>query len=622
MPLPPFTAPSTKPGLGAVLQDAGCSYRVWAPNATGVTLGGDFFHAGNLESIAWQELPMARDADSGESAAFWSIFVPGALADSLYKFKLQNPAPAPNLGPSWPYRHDPYARDATSFAGNSVVVDRSFDWSQDSFGMPSWNQLVIYELHVGTFNRNSPTQIGTFDEATAKLDYIRGLGFNAVQVMPAFDFDTTTSMGYNPALPFAIDNAYGRLNAMKSFILAAHQARLAVILDVVYNHFGPQGLDVCLNTFDGTSNPGYAGIYFYQDGRIHTPYGDSRPDFGRGEIRQYLCDNAMTWLGELHCDGLRFDSTVGIRRVIGGYGTDDGPNEDGRTLLRYLGEQKRAAFPWKILIAEDLQNDATVTQDALFGGVGLDSQWDNWFLGRLQNMMFATDDASRAPQEVAAAITKNYNDAGAFQRVIYLESHDQAYQQRRLPDRIDLGNAGGYFARKRSTLGAAILMSSPGIPMIFMGQEFLEYAPWNDGLGYSLDWSRAGTFSGIVDLYRRLVQLRRNFDNNTRGLSGNNTDLYWIDPAGVIAYRRFESGGPGDDVIVVANLSNRSYPSYNVGFPRGGMWYLRFNSDWSAYSADFGNVGYDTTADGGSNMGQPCSGNVGLGAYSTVMYSQ
>jgi 1,4-alpha-glucan branching enzyme len=622
MNMPAPVSPSPYAGMGAVLQAGGCSYRVWAPNAVGVLLGGDFFNSGNLAAIDWTEYPMARDAQQGEGAAYWSVFVPGALADSLYKFHIQNAAPAPETGNSWPYRHDPYARDATSFDGNSVVVDRNFDWSGDGFQMPPWNQLVIYELHIGTFNRKQANQVGTFDDATGRLAYIRDLGCNAIQIMPAFDFDTTTSMGYNPGLPFAIDNAYGRLGAMKAFVLAAHRLGLAVILDVVYNHFGPQGLDDCLSVFDGATARGFRGIYFYQDDRIWTPYGDGRPNFNAGEVRQFISDNAMTVLGEIRCDGLRFDSTIGIRHVVGGFG-DNGPNEDGRTLLRWIGEQKRSQFPQKILIAEDLQNDTSVTQDALFGGIGLDTQWDNWFLGRLQNMMFATDDASRGIDDVADAVNKSYNSAGAFQRVIYIESHDQAYQQPRLPDRIQLGQADGYYARKRLLLGAALLVASPGIPMIFMGQEFLEYRPWSDADGSSLDWSRAQAFSGIVSAHRRLFQLRRNFDNNTRGLSGANTRIVWIDhTAGVLALLRSDQGGPGDDVMVIANLTANAYPSYNVGFPRGGAWYLRFNSDWTGYSADFGNGGYDTTADGVPNMQLPCSGNVGLGPYAVVFYSQ
>src|SRR5690349_401968 len=162
--LPAFTAPSSKPGIGAVLMDGGCLYRVWAPNATAVTLGGDFFHSGNPSTIDWQEIPSQRDAATGEGASYWSAFVPGALHDSHYKFHVRNDsAPAdwrdPLDGPvSSHWKHDPYARDAVSFGGNSIVVDRNFDWSGDNFQMPPWNELVIYELHIGTFGRNKPKQ--------------------------------------------------------------------------------------------------------------------------------------------------------------------------------------------------------------------------------------------------------------------------------------------------------------------------------------------------------------------------------------------------------------------------------------------------------------------------------
>ena len=258
--------------------------------------------------------------------------------------------------------------------------------------MPNWNELLIYELHIGTFNRDSPGVQGTFDDAKGRLNYIAGLGFNAIEIMPAFDFDSTTSMGYNPALPFAMANAYGTLGAMKSLIKAAHIAGLAVILDVVYNHLGPD-LESCLQTFDGTTDPGWQGIYFYQDNRMFTPFG-SRPDFGRGEVRQYLRDNAIALcLQELHADGLRLDSTIGIRHNVEGYG-DMGPNEDGRTLLRWFGEKKRASQPWKIMIAEDLQNDTSVTRDALFGGIGLDCSGTTGS-SHFRQMMFATDDSDR-----------------------------------------------------------------------------------------------------------------------------------------------------------------------------------------------------------------------------------
>lgn len=197
--LPAFTSPSNKAGMGAILMDGGCLYRVWAPNATAVTLGGDFFNSGNPSPINWQEIPMQRDAATGEGASYWSAFVPNAVHDSQYKFHIRNDA-AP---PEWPdtsdgslssrWKHDPYARDAISFSGNSIVVDRNFDWSGDNFQMPPWNELVIYELHIGTFGRNQPNQESDFTSAIGRLDYLKGLGINAIEVLPAFDFDTDTS---------------------------------------------------------------------------------------------------------------------------------------------------------------------------------------------------------------------------------------------------------------------------------------------------------------------------------------------------------------------------------------------------------------------------------------------
>lgn len=624
-----YFAPTTLGGMGAIVQGGGVSFRVWAPNARGVTLGGDFLTAGATSPTNWEEIPMARDSDTGEGGAYWSIFVKDAVADTLYKFKIDNPNVDHGTASNgfWPYRHDPYAKDATAVGfsnsgpGNSVVVDDGFDWSGDNFQMPGWNELLIYELHIGTFNRDSSGNQGTFDDATAKLQYIADLGFNAIQIMPSFDFDSETSMGYNPALPFAMANAYGTLAAMKSFIKAAHMVGIAVILDVVYNHFGP-GLDSCLNNFDGTTDPGWQGIYFYQDDRVDTPFG-SRPDFGRGEVRQYIFDNAIGFcLNELHADGLRFDSTIGIRHSVGP-SYDMGPNEDGRTLLRWLGEAKRGSQPWKILIAEDLQNDTELTQDALFGGIGLDSQWDPWFLSRMRQMMFAGDDSQRRIGDVADGIRNAYNGAGPYQRVIYLESHDECYQKPRIPDLIAMGDADGYFARKRATLGAALLMTAPGIPMIFMGTEFMEYKPWSDSDAYSLDWSRVQSFGGIVAMFTRLAHLRRNWDNNTRGLRGGGTQVLWADePTGILVFHRWDSGGPGDDVIVVANLSNNIYGSYNIGFPAWGSWFLRFNSGSTEFWSDFHNIAYDTFADSVPNMEQGYSGNIGIDAYAVLIYSQ
>lgn len=225
---------------------------------------------------------------------------------------------------------------------------------------------------------------------------------------------------------------------------------------------------------------------------------------------------------------------------------------------------------------------------------------------------------------LAGVIGQRYN-ANALQRVIYSESHDEDYYANgnaRLPEQIWPGNADSFYAQKRSTLVATLVFTAPGIPMIFMGQEFLTCGAWSDG--EQLDWSNADRFLGIINLYRDLIRLRRNWYNNTRGLRGQNINVYHVnDTDKVITFHRWDNGGAGDDVVVIANFANRSYYSYSVGLPRAGLWRVRFNGDWRGYSSAFTNfASYDLqTTDPGADM-MPCAGSVGLGPYTALILSQ
>ncbi len=609
-------APSAHPGMGAVLHDGGCTFRCWAPNAGTVWVAGDFTNP------PWNDgrVALARDSNDpgNEGFRYWSAFVPGIGVGAQYRFVIQNNGLGdgnPGGPPIW--RMDPYGRDATACTGNSLTCDQAFDWGPGAFAMPNWNEMVIYELHVGTFNA-TPGSVGTFEEAIDRLDYLRDLGVNAIQVMPAEDFDTETSMGYNPCLPFAIEDAYGQPKAVQAFVRAAHERGMAVIFDVVYNHFGPE-MGECLWRFDQWSQRDYGGIYLYNDDRASCPWGDkNRPDFGRSGVRQFLRDNATMWLHEYRADGLRFDSVVSIRRIIDHGGNDRGDNPSGCALLQWINDEKNRELPWNITIAEDLQSDDWITKPTRVGGAGFDTQWDPIFRDAIRSAIAAPGDDQRDMGALAAAIGKGYNQSGMFQRVIYAESHDEA-KSMRLPDLVSEGNATGWYARKRATLAAAIVFSSPGIPMIFQGQEFLDWDRWKTDQG--LDWSKAA--NTLLNLYRDLAKLRRNWYDNTRGLHGDKINVFHVNhEAKVIAYHRWADGGPGDDVVVVANFSTIPYPSYNIGFPRGGTWYLRFNSDWRGYCGDYTDVGYDTTAGSGPNQGMPFSGNVGVGAYSAIVLSQ
>ena len=220
------------------------------------------------------------------------------------------------------------------------------------------------------------------------------------------------------------------------------------------------------------------------------------------------------------------------------------------------------------------------------------------------------------------ALSHRYN-GDAVKRVIYTESHDEvANGKSRVPEEIWPGNANSWYSQKRSTLGAAVLFTAPGIPMIFQGQEFLEDGYFQDKV--PLDWTRLQAFSGINLLYRDLIRLRRNWHNQTRGLRGQHINVHHVNNTDkVIAFHRWENGGLGDDVVVVANFADRSYGSYTLGMPRAGQWRVRFNSDWDGYSDDFGNhLSYDTTTSDGPMDNMPFQSNVGIGPYSLLILSQ
>jgi 1,4-alpha-glucan branching enzyme len=596
--------PSPHEGMGAVLREDGVTFRVWAPHAAGVSVIGSF----NGESA--DANPLARDGDSG----YWSADVPGAKAGDTYKFVIRTP------GGRVLERRDPYARDMQSSVGFCVVTDPAFDWGDGGgYHSPDWDDLVIYEVHVGTFNDEEGGVPGDLDDVIRRLDYVKDLGFNCIELMPTSEFAMDYSLGYNPADIFAVESAYGGPDGLKTLVREAHARGIAVILDVVYNHFGPSDLD--LWQFDGWTENGKGGIYFYEDWRSSTPWGDTRPDYRRGEVRQFIRDNALYWLQEFRFDGLRWDATGQIRNAHGGGNPDDDLPE-GWELIRWVNREVNDRQPWKLLIAEDLQTNAAVTRHPDHGGGGFDSQWDAQFVHPVREALITPDDGARNMEAVAGAVRFAY-DGDFIKRVIYTESHDEVMNGRaRVPYDIDHDHPASWQSQKRSTLGGALVFTSPGIPMIFQGQEFLEDGWFVDT--DPLDWTKLERFAGIHLLYRDLVHLRRNAHGTTRGLRGPHVDVHHVNDAGkVVAFHRWLDGGPRDDVVVVASFGNRAYDEYRVGVPRAGEWKVRFNSDWSGYSPDFGgHPSWHAEAEEIPWDGMPLSIAVGLGPYTAIILSQ
>ncbi|MCY2993875.1 MAG: alpha-amylase family glycosyl hydrolase [Planctomycetota bacterium] len=589
--------------MGTMLFPGGVAFRVWAPFASGV------FAAGTFNQWSTTAHPLAREGNG-----YWSVDVPGAKIGDEYQFVIRNGA-APLI-----WHKNPYASELVNSSGNAIIHDPNFDWTGDHFTMPPWNELVIYEMHVGTFNDAPGHGPGTFDRIVPKLPYLQNLGINAIQIMPVAEFPLDFSWGYNPSQPFAVETALGGPQALVRFVQAAHAHGIAVMLDVVYNHFGPGDLD--LWRFDGWCSADHdGGIYFYDHDRAQTAWGATRPDYGRGEVRQFLRDNALFWLNKYRLDGLRFDSVVNIRNRNGN-SDSAGDLPDGWGLLQWINNEIRATQPWKITVAEDLQNNEWITKDTGAGGAGFGSQWDAGFVHPIRSAIIAANDSDRDLWAVRDALAHSYN-GDAMQRVIYTESHDEvANGKQRVPEEIWPGQAGSWYSRKRSTLGAAMVFTAPGIPMIFQGQEFLEDGYFQDTV--PLDWTRLTKFAGIHLLYRDLIRLSRNWFDQTRGLRGQRIHIQHVNNTDkLLAFHRWENGGPRDDVVVVANFANRSYDRYTLGFPRAGRWRVRFNSDWQGYSEDFGNhLGYDTVAENGPQDQMPYRANVGLGPYSVLILSQ
>lgn len=552
-------------GMGAVVSQDATTFRVWAPNADTVFVTGTF----NKWNKTTHELEK-------EENGYWSIAIAEAKAGDEYKYIIHN-------GELILDRNDPYAREMTNSNGNSVVTNLDFEWEDQDFKMKSWNALVIYELHVGTFNRKKDDEVGTFQSIIDKIPYLQSIGVNCVELLPIAEFAGGISWGYNPSYPFAIERDYGGAAEFAKMVNEFHKADIAVILDVVYNHFGPSDMD--LWQFDGWSDNDKGGIYFYNDHRSSTPWGDTRPDYGREEVHQYIRDNALMWIEDYHCDGLRMDATSYIRYEGGGLG-DDTEIPEGNILMRDINAEIQSKYPGKLTIAEDLKGHTLVTESVENGGIGYGSQWDMNFVHPVRKALIEQGDEYRDLQALIDAILFQYNN-DVFQRVIYTESHDEvANGKARVPEEIEPGRADSFFGKKRALLGIAITLTSPGIPMLFQGQEFIEDEYFKDD--EALDWNQLKKHTGITRMVSDLIKLRTADSQQSDGLRGQYTKIVHCNDADkVLAYARSTCEDFSNSTIVLLNLSNNSFTDYTFGLPFANQYRLAFNSDWSGYDQDF-----------------------------------
>jgi maltooligosyltrehalose trehalohydrolase len=436
---------------GAVpLADGSTRFSVWAPAASLVEVA--------LTRDGKSELhPLVRGSDGVHGATVRRV-----PAGSDYSYRLDG-------GPDRP---DPVSRwRPQGVHGPTRVVDpAAFQWTDAGWRGFETADLAIYELHVGTC-----TPSGTFDGVIERLPVLRELGITAIEIMPVAEFPGGRNWGYDGVSPYAVQSTYGGPNGLKRLVDAAHRAGLAVLLDVVYNHLGPEG-----------NYLGEFGPYFSDRHRTAWGQGFNLDGPDSDEVRSFFVDNATRWLRDFHVDGLRLDA---VHAAI-----DTSPVHLLETLRWAADEVGRQAGRPKVLIAEFEGNDPRVVRPIAAGGYGLDAHWN--------------DDVHHALHTaLTGERTSYYEDYDGFGDLVACLQGGYAYAGRysvhrrrtvgRTPEGIDgsalvaclqnhdqIGNRarGDRFAAAaspaRQKIGAALLLTSPFVPLLFMGEEWAASSPF------------------------------------------------------------------------------------------------------------------------------------------------
>jgi maltooligosyltrehalose trehalohydrolase len=437
------------PPLGATdLGDGRCQFVVWAPRVQHLV----------VHLVAPQERDIALSPTvRGYHHAIVEGIEPGALYTYRLKAHTERPDPASRCQPQGVH-------------GPSQIVPQAFPWTDHDWHGLALQDYILYELHVGTF-----TPDGTFDAILPYLDELHELGVTAIELMPVAQFPGERNWGYDGVFPYAVQYSYGGSAGLKRLVDACHQRRLAVVLDVVYNHLGPEGNYL-------------ANFAPYFTDHYKTPWGQALNFDGAhsDEVRRYFIENALYWITDCHIDALRLDA---VHAIV---------DQSAYPFLAELADQvhhRAARLNRKVhLIAESNLNDSRLIRSSELGGCGLDAQWNDDFHHALHTLLTGEregyyDDFGRLSQ-LARAFREGYVYAGqysayrqrrhgnssrqvaAHQLVVCAQNHDQI-GNRLLGDRLaQLTSFAGL------KLAAGVVLLSPFIPLLFMGEAYGETAPF------------------------------------------------------------------------------------------------------------------------------------------------
>ncbi|MFM1891192.1 MAG: hypothetical protein RLZ44_269 [Pseudomonadota bacterium] len=635
-------------GANLLADGAGATFKVWAPAAREVRLRWDYSRAPGGNWHHQREARLQR-LEGGT----WGGFVAGLQPGARYMFYVIGPA-----GGGEGIKRDPYARDLSDEPAwpdcHCLLLDPTqFNWHDAGYRPPLFHELIIYQLHVGTWYIPAGRGHGTFLDVAAQLPYLKALGINAIQPLPVVEFPTMFSLGYNgvdyfspetdygvgrddpaldgylqaanrllhdidpKALPYTRCDIEGTANQLRLLVDLCHLHGIAVILDVVYNHAGGDFTDRGLYFFDeqprGNQND---SLYFTDRGWA----GGLVFAYWKNEVKQLLIDNARLYLDEYHADGFRYDEVSVIRNEGG---------EHGWLFCRYVTDTCRYVKPEAIHIAEHWPVDAAIVRPTAHGGAGFDATQNDGLREALRSAVAqaagggaAYVDLQRIAQELQVPQL-----ADAWRAVQCSENHDLVYSGRgqRIARLADGTDSRSWYARSRARVALALTVTAPGIPHLFMGQEFLEDKQWHDEPGGPLQiwWQGLSDDRAMRDFLRfsqELIGLRRRYP----GLSGSGLNVFHAhNDNRVLAFHRWVPGA-GHDVVVVASLNEGSFHGYQLGFPGAGHWREVFNSDvydhwvnpWVA-----GNAG-GVEAGGTGLHGLPASADITVPANGVVVFAR
>jgi len=627
-------------GANIVPDRSGATFRCWAPRARSVAVHGDFNNWGaSDDGLLYQD------------GAYWSGFVPGARDRQQYKFYVVGEG-------SQGYKRDPHARELTRNPAypfcNCILQDpRSWTWHDGGYHPPGFNDLIIYQLHVGVYNGpDRTTRVAKFLDVLGKLDYLVALGINAVLLLPIVEVANGRSLGYEGfdiyspemdygASPGAELQAYlGFVNGLrgrsglpalseaelefsgdqlKAFVEICHLNGLAVLIDVVYNHAGGQmkGQSESIWMFD---RPVWTSD---NDSLYFTPQDHTGPVWAiwKQEVRQYLIDNAVFFLQEYHVDGFRYDQASVIVQSSA---------SDGWRFCQDLTSTVRYVNPSAINIAEYWSVDPYVVRFREHGGAGFDACWHDGLRHSLRDAVSAASAGGQAHLNLGAVASNLWapNFLDAWRAVQYVESHDEVYRGRsqRIPKLADGGDQRSWYARSRSRVVSSILMLAPGIPMVFMGQSFLEDKLWADDPGYypglllwwdGLDYGKDPHMGRFHRFMEELIRLRR---TEPALKSETLSVLYVHEENRILAFQRWLPD-VGRDVVIVASLNDNTFPSYELPWPGAGGWREIFNSDaYDDYRANGNGAGI--IADSAPKDGLPASVRILIPSNSVLVFAR